>query len=157
VREIGSAIACADQAPPLAYIQRAGQSAAAGGIGARVFHTHRAVFADAPLHVPGKCALGAELFVLHGARMSDESIGEFMRRRFGREATTISPSHCSPAFTPETSIDCRSARCPAIRRGEKKHGSLLRAFRRGPTGPCRRIARSKSLPGGLIEMINDCP
>ena len=38
----------------------------------------------------------------------DESIGSFMRRRFGDEAVIISPSRCWPASTPATSSSCRS-------------------------------------------------
>ena len=54
----------------------------------------------------------------------------------------IWPSRCSPAFMPATSIGCRCARCSrASSKRKRKHGSLLRAFRRQPAR--HRLARRR--------------
>ena len=68
----------------------------------------------------------------------------------------ISPSRCWPGSTPATSIGCRSrALFPRLVDAERKHGSLLRAFRRQLQSAIRKPQSAsstegafKSLPGG---------
>src|SRR3954465_3178366 len=75
--------------PRIAYIQRRGRlyplpAASVLGIPTRV-----RPFLRTPLFSwGGKLRMGAEVFVPRKRDDADESIGAFMRRRFGREATT---------------------------------------------------------------------
>ena len=75
-----------------------------------------------------------------------------VRRRRRRH---ISPSRCSPAFTPATSIACRSGRCfRGSPRPSARTAACSRAFRRAaPSGRSSSDGAFRSLPGGLSEMV----
>ena len=108
--------------------------------------------------------MGAELFVprRRGVTRSDESersdeadesIGAFMTRRFGREATTyLAEPLLAGIHAGDVDRLSLGALFPRFADAEKKHGSLIRAFRRPLATPSGEGA-FKSLPGGLSEMV----
>ena len=106
----------------------------------------------------GKMRMGAELFIPPRRDEADESIGAFMTRRFGREATTYLAEPLLAGIH-AGDVDRLSAHAlfPRLVDAERKHGSLLRAFRHRAPSPQSPAPTSdgafKSLPGGLSEMV----
>ncbi len=101
----------------------------------------------------GKIRMGAEVFVPKRTDDADESVGGFMSRRFGREATEFLAEPLLAGIH-AGDVDRLSLRSlfPRFIDAERKHGSLIRAFRSHPAPPSRDGA-FKSLPGGLSEMV----
>jgi oxygen-dependent protoporphyrinogen oxidase len=142
--------------PRLAFVQRGGRlhplpAASVLGIPTRV-----GPFVRTKLFTwPGKLRMGAELFVPRRTDRADESIGSFMRRRFGREATDFLAEPLLAGIH-AGAVDRLSlhALFPRFVEAERKHGSLLRAFRTMNRAPrTTNEGAFKSLPGGLSEMI----
>jgi protoporphyrinogen/coproporphyrinogen III oxidase len=149
--------------PRLAYIQRGGRlhplpAASVLGIPTRVGPFVRTRL----FSWPGKLRMGAELFVAPRQDDSDESIGSFMTRRFGREASTYLAEPLLAGIH-AGDVDRLSIRAlfPRFVEAERKHGSLLKAFRPRPnpqTGNRKPDTPNpdgafKSLPGGLSELV----
>jgi oxygen-dependent protoporphyrinogen oxidase len=165
--------------PKLAYIQRAGRlhplpAASVLGIPTRIgpfLRTHLFSW-------PGKLRMGAELFVPPRRSGGDESIGAFMTRRFGREATEyLAEPLLAGIHAGDVDRLSIESLFPRFREAELKYGSLLRGFRRTQdteaqrhrdtekthdlsgraTNPESRITNHdgafNSLPGGLSEMV----
>lgn len=126
---------------------------------------------------PGKIRMGLEMCVPARTDDEDESIGEFMRRRFGSEATDYLAEPLLAGIH-AGDVDRLSIRAlfPRFANTERAHGSLLRAFRRsaspsasaltadavtrGPRTAPQAAAPAaagegafRSLPGGLSELI----
>jgi len=168
----------ATKPPRLAFIQRGGTlyplpAASVLGIPTRI-----GPFLETKLFSwPGKMRMGAELFVPRRRDEADESIGAFMTRRFGREATDYLAEPLLAGIH-AGDVDRLSLRAlfPRFAEAERKHGSLLRAF--GTFQPARPSTQNpqtstppansanagraastpnegafKSLHGGLSEMI----
>jgi oxygen-dependent protoporphyrinogen oxidase len=152
--------------PRVAYIQRAAElhplpAASVLGIPTRI-----APFLKTRLFTwPGKIRMGAELFVKPRQDDGDESIGSFMTRRFGREATDYLAEPLLAGIH-AGDVDRLSIRAlfPRFVEAERTHGSLLKAFRstagsrsvvrsRPPSNAERNQGAFKSLPGGLSEMV----
>jgi len=134
--------------PRIAYIQRRGRlyplpAASVLGIPTRV-----RPFVETRLFTwPGKMRMGAELFVPRRERDDDESIGSFMRRRFGDEATTfLAEPLLAGIHAGDVDRLSMKALFPRLVEAEKTHGSLLRAFR--ASGP---EVRSKTLEVGSTD------
>ena len=142
--------------PRVAYIQRSAElhplpAASILGIPTRV-----APFLKTRLFTwPGKIRMGAELFVKPRQDEGDESIGSFMTRRFGREATDYLAEPLLAGIH-AGDVDRLSMRSlfPSFVQAEREHGSLLRAFRRRAARTASPEGAFKSLPGGLSEMIH---
>jgi protoporphyrinogen/coproporphyrinogen III oxidase len=142
--------------PRLAFVQRGGRlhplpAASVLGIPTRV-----GPFVRTKLFTwPGKLRMGAELFVPRRTDRADESIGSFMRRRFGREATDfLAEPLLAGIHAGDVDRLSLHALFPRFVEAERKHGSLLRAFRANPASRIPNPDGSfKSLPGGLSEMI----
>lgn len=108
----------------------------------------------------GRIRMGAELFVPPRRDNADESIGEFMTRRFGSEAATYLAEPLLAGIH-AGDVDRLSVRAlfPRFTQAEQTDGSLLRAFRRqqavaSPASVAReRDGSFRSLPGGLSEMV----
>src|SRR5438309_1659536 len=170
--------------PRTAYVQRGGRlhplpAASVLGIPTRI-----RPFVQTRLFTwPGKIRMAAELFVRARATDDDESIGAFMTRRFGREATTyLAEPLLAGIHAGDVDRLSMKALFPRLFEAEKKYGSLLRAFRpkttvhaqsdaripnpesRPSTGSGRpepaegRIPSADgaflSLPGGLSDLIH---
>lgn len=101
----------------------------------------------------GKMRMAAELFVRRPADGDDESIGSFMRRRFGDEAVNYLAEPLLAGIH-AGDVDRLSMRAlfPRLLDAEAQHGSVIKAFRRlrtqsGSDGAFR------SLPGGIGELV----
>jgi oxygen-dependent protoporphyrinogen oxidase len=110
---------------------------------------------------PGKVRMGAELFVPARRGGGDESIGAFMTRRFGREATEyLAEPLLAGIHAGDVDRLSVAALFPRFVAAEREHGSLIRAFRHNPKSihnPKSKIHNVegpfKSLPGGLSELV----
>jgi len=142
--------------PRLAYIQRRGRLHALPAGSVLGIPTTVGPFARTTLFTwPGKLRMGAELFVPRRTDGADESIGSFMRRRFGQEASDfLAEPLLAGIHAGDVDRLSLHALFPRFAEAERKHGSLLRAFR---ANPASRVPNPdgafKSLPGGLSEMI----
>ncbi len=161
-REIGLGDRLVSTKPPrIAYIQRGGRLHALPAASVLGIPTRIGPFVRTTLFSwPGKIRMGAELFVPARRDEADESIGAFMTRRFGAEATTYLAEPLLAGIH-AGDVDRLSVRAlfPRLVDAERKHGSLLRAFRirnpiRNPQSAIRNDEGAfKSLPGGLSEMV----
>jgi oxygen-dependent protoporphyrinogen oxidase len=99
--------------------------------------------------------MAAEVIIPRRSADSDESIGDFMARRFGTEARTYLAEPLLAGIH-AGDVDRLSTRAlfPRFVEAEQRHGSLLLAFRRERS---RRAAREdgafRSLPDGLSELV----
>jgi oxygen-dependent protoporphyrinogen oxidase len=155
-KEIGIGDRLVPTLPPrLAYIQRAGKLHALPAASVLGIPTRVGPFLRTPLFSwAGKMRMGAELFVPPRTDDADESIGAFMTRRFGREATMYLAEPLLAGIH-AGDVDKLSVRAlfPRFVEAERKHGSLLKAFRRRSPTPVAVDGAFKSLPGGLSEMV----
>jgi oxygen-dependent protoporphyrinogen oxidase len=144
--------------PRLAYIQRGGRLHALPAASVLGIPTRVAPFLQTTLFSwPGKMRMGAELFVPAKRDGHDESIGAFMTRRFGLEATTyLAEPLLAGIHAGDVDRLSVQALFPRLVEAEREHGSLIRAFRiRNPQSPIRNAEGAfKSLPGGLSEMVH---
>ena len=100
--------------------------------------------------------MGAELFVPRRRDDGDESIGAFIGRRFGHEAVTYLAEPLLAGIH-AGDVDRLSIRAlfPRFVETERRHGSLLRAFRRQrPAAPPSPDGVFRSFPGGLSELVD---
>src|SRR6478672_6111243 len=97
---------------------------------------------------PGKMRMGAELFVPRRETDDDESIGAFMTRRFGREAATyLAEPLLAGIHAGDVDRLSMKALFPRLFEAERKHGSLLRAFRPKPRTATAESRAGTSEPG----------
>jgi protoporphyrinogen/coproporphyrinogen III oxidase len=154
------------QPPRIAYIQRGGRLHALPAASVLGIPTRIGPFARTTLFSwPGKLRMGAELFIPRKRDESDESIGAFITRRFGREAATYLAEPLLAGIH-AGDVDRLSVRAlfPRLVDAERQHGSLLRAFSihnpihnpiRNPQSAIRNSEGAfKSLPGGLSDMVH---
>ncbi len=149
----------ATKLPRIAYIQRGGRlhplpEGSILGIPTRI-----APFAGTRLFSwPGKLRMAAELFVPPRRDGKDESIAEFMTRRFGREATVYLAEPLLAGIH-AGDVDRLSIRAlfPRLAESEQRYGSVLRAFRAQRLAPAAQARTAggafRSLPGGLSELV----
>jgi oxygen-dependent protoporphyrinogen oxidase len=154
-RELGLGDRLVSTKPPrIAYIQRNGRLHALPAASVLGIPTRVGPFVSTNLFSwPGKLRMGAELFVPARRDESDESIGAFMRRRFGQEATDYLAEPLLAGIH-AGDVDRLSLKSlfPRFREAERAHGSVLRAFAvRTQTAPSSDGA-FRSLPGGLSEL-----
>ncbi len=146
----------ATREPRVAYIQRGGRLHALPAASVLGIPTALGPFITTRLFSwPGKLRMAAEVFVPPRRDDADESIGQFVARRFGREAVTYLAEPLLAGIH-AGEVDRLSLRSlfPRFAQIEQRDGSLLRAFRRqaahatpSPDGVFR------SLPGGLSELV----
>jgi oxygen-dependent protoporphyrinogen oxidase len=102
----------------------------------------------------GKMRMGAELFIPRRTDPADESIGAFMTRRFGAEATTyLAEPLLAGIHAGDVNRLSVRALFPRLTDAEATHGSVLRAFRHQPRRPASDDGAFRSLPGGLSELV----
>ena len=182
-REIGLGDRLVSTKPPrLAYVQRGGHLHALPAASVFGIPTRIGPFLRTRLFTwAGKMRMGAELFVPKRTDSADESIGSFMRRRFGSEATAyLAEPLMAGIHAGDVNRLSMQALFPRLVEAERTHGSVLRAFRinarlkpRAPWRSTEREASSKrssgslerqasaersesafkSLPGGLSELV----
>jgi protoporphyrinogen/coproporphyrinogen III oxidase len=145
----------ATKPPRLAFIQRNGRlhplpAASVLGVPTRLGPFFRTgLFSWA-----GKIRMCAELFVQPRRDDTDESIGSFMTRRFGREATTYLAEPLLAGIH-AGDVDRLSIRAlfPQLAEAERRSGSVLRTFRHRAVAPSSPDGAFRSLPGGLSELV----
>src|ERR1700681_3113562 len=141
--------------PRLAYIQRGGRLHALPAASVLGIPTRLGPFLSTRLFsLQGKLRMAGELFVAPRRDAADESIGAFMTRRFGAEATSYlaEPLLAGIHAGDVGRLSVRSL-FPRFVEAERQHGSLLRAFRRPPREPAAAEGAFRSLPGGLSQMV----
>jgi oxygen-dependent protoporphyrinogen oxidase len=155
-REIGLGDRLVPTKPPrLAYIQRGGRLHPLPSSSVLGIPTRLGPFISTGLFTwAGKLRMGAELFVPPRKDGADESIGSFMRRRFGEEAATYLAEPLLAGIH-AGDVDRLSIRAlfPRLVETERTHGSLLAAFRRDRPTTVSPDGAFRSLPGGLSEMV----
>jgi oxygen-dependent protoporphyrinogen oxidase len=142
--------------PRLAFIQRGGRLHPLPASSVLGIPTRLGPFIRTGLFTwAGKLRMGAELFVPARKDGADESIGSFMRRRFGDEATTYLAEPLLAGIH-AGDVDRLSIRAlfPRLVETERTHGSLLGAFRRNRPARMSPDGAFRSLPGGLSEMVH---
>lgn len=141
--------------PRLAFIQRDGCLHALPAASVLGIPTRFGPFVQTKLFSwAGKLRMGAELFVPRRRDTSDESIGAFMRRRFGGEATTYLAEPLLAGIH-AGDVDRLSVRAlfPRLIEAEAHYGSVLRAFRQQRPAPASSNGAFRSLPGGLSDLV----
>ena len=143
--------------PRLAFIQRNGRLHALPANSVLGVPTRLGPFIKTGLFTwAGKLRMGAEWLVPPRRDTSDESIGAFMRRRFGAEAATYLAEPLLAGIH-AGDVDRLSVRAlfPRFVEAEREYGSLLQAFSRRPAAEHARDGHGafRSLPGGLSEMV----
>jgi oxygen-dependent protoporphyrinogen oxidase len=149
--------------PRLAYVQRGGRLHALPAASVLGIPTAWGPFVRTSLFSwTGKLRMGAELFVPRKIDDADESIGSFITRRFGREATEYLAEPLLAGIH-AGDVDRLSVQSlfPRFVAAERTHGSLLRAFRHsrrspdrgGGAGPADTNGAFRSLPGGLSDLV----
>jgi oxygen-dependent protoporphyrinogen oxidase len=100
-----------------------------------------------------KLRMGAELFIPARTDQSDESIGAFMTRRFGHEATIyLAEPLLAGIHAGDVNRLSLAALFPRFAEAERAAGSLIRSLRRR-SGPPPPDGVFRSLPGGLSELV----
>jgi oxygen-dependent protoporphyrinogen oxidase len=155
--ELGLANRLVPTRPPrLAYIQRDGRLHALPANSVLGIPTRPGPFIRTSLFTwTGKMRMAAELFVPPRQEDADESIGSFMRRRFGDEAVDYLAEPLLAGIH-AGDVDRLSIRAlfPRFVETERKHGSLLRAFRRQRREPAPADGVFRSFPNGLSELVD---
>jgi len=156
-KELGIADRLVPTKPPrLAYIQRDGRLHALPANSVLGIPTRFGPFLRTGLFTwAGKMRMGAEMLVPAGPANVDESIGSFMRRRFGDEAVDYLAEPLLAGIH-AGDVDRLSIRAlfPRFVETECQHGSLLRAFRKQrPSAPPSPDGVFRSFPGGLSELV----
>jgi protoporphyrinogen/coproporphyrinogen III oxidase len=102
----------------------------------------------------GKARMAAELLVRPPRNLpADESIASFIGRRFGREAVTyLAEPLLAGIHAGDVGRLSMRALFPRFLEAERKHGSVLRAFRQ-LRQPKSSSGAFMSLPGGLAEIV----
>jgi oxygen-dependent protoporphyrinogen oxidase len=102
----------------------------------------------------GKIRMGAELFVPPRRDEADESIGAFMTRRFGAEATAnLAEPLLAGIHAGDVDRLSMASLFPRFTNAERAYGSLIRAFRKQPRGAVSVDGPFRSLPGGLSDLV----
>jgi oxygen-dependent protoporphyrinogen oxidase len=140
--------------PRLAFIQRGGRlhplpAASVLGIPTRFGpFLHTGLFSWR-----AKLRMGAELFIPARTDQSDESIGAFMTRRFGQEATTyLAEPLLAGIHAGDVNRLSLAALFPRFAEAERASGSVIRSLRRRRSAPPP-DGVFRSLPGGLSELV----
>jgi len=154
--ELGIANRLVPTTPPrLAYIQRGGRLHALPANSVLGIPTRFGPFIRTGLFTwAGKLRMAAEMFVPPRRDGGDESIGSFMRRRFGDEAVAYLAEPLLAGIH-AGDVDRLSIRAlfPRFVETERTHGSLLRAFRRQRPAAPSPDGVFRSFPNGLSELV----
>jgi oxygen-dependent protoporphyrinogen oxidase len=102
---------------------------------------------------PAKVRMAMELFIPPRRDDRDESIGSFMRRRFGEEAVTyLAEPLLAGIHVGDVNKLSMRASFPRLVEAERARGSVLRALSAAPTPPTQ--GAFLSLPGGIEELVH---
>ncbi len=141
--------------PRVAYIQRGGRlhplpADSVLGIPTRL----GSLLATQLFSWAGKMRMVGEVAVPRRRDEADESIGTFITRRFGAEATTyLAEPLLAGIHGGDVGRLSVQSLFPRFVEAERTHGSVLRAFRSRARGPISPDGAFRSLPGGLSQMV----
>ncbi|HEY7289852.1 MAG TPA: protoporphyrinogen oxidase [Vicinamibacterales bacterium] len=144
--------------PRLAFVQRKGRLHALPAASVLGIPTRVGPFVRTRLFsIAGKLRMGAEIFVPKRTDDEDESIGAFITRRFGREATDyLAEPLLAGIHAGDVDRLSLQSLFPRFRKVEQEYGSLLRGFRRQAADDARKRGTDgafKSLHGGLTTLV----
>jgi oxygen-dependent protoporphyrinogen oxidase len=104
--------------------------------------------------LPAKFRMAAEVVIPRAANSGDESIAEFVRRRFGPEAVTyIAEPLLAGIHAGDVERLSMRALFPRLIEAEARAGSVIKAFRREHT-PLNADGVFRSFPNGLAELVD---
>ena len=113
------------------------------------------------LSLPGKLRMGLDWFLPPRTDTADETIGSFVRRRFGQEALErLGEPLLSGIYSGESERQSLLATFPRYRQLETEFGSLIRGTlaqkaKQAQTNPNgKRPAMFQSFPGGTQELVD---
>jgi oxygen-dependent protoporphyrinogen oxidase len=153
--ELGLGGALVPTLPPrLAYIQRRGRLHALAASSVLGIPTQIRPFVATHLFSwRAKLRMAVEPLIPRRSDEADESIGDFVTRRFGREATTyLAEPLLAGIHAGDVNRLSIRALFPRLVEAERTHGSLIRAFR-AERRPASSAGAFRSLPGGLSELV----
>lgn len=102
---------------------------------------------------PGKIRMGLEVLMPRRSTDGDESLGDFVRRRFGREARQyLAEPLLAGIHSGDVDRLSVNALFPRLVEAERRTGSVIRAFRALRVTPSPGGA-FVSLPGGIEELV----
>ena len=140
--------------PRTAYILRDGELHPLPGASILGFPTRlKPLMRSSLFPLPAKLRMAAELFIPRRKKTDDESIAQFVRRRFGSEAVTyIAEPLLAGIHAGDVERLSMRALFPRLIDAEAKSGSVIRAFRRDH-GPMNADGAFRSFPNGLGELV----
>jgi oxygen-dependent protoporphyrinogen oxidase len=104
--------------------------------------------------LPAKAGMALEVLRPRGPEARDESIGSFMRRRFGREAVEyLADPLLAGIHAGDVERLSMHALFPRLIEAERTFGSVLRGFR-AMRRPSSQDGAFVSLPGGIGELVD---
>lgn len=111
-------------------------------------------FSTGLLTLGGKLRAAMDLFLPRGPEVEDESIGSFVRRRFGRQVLEklAEPIMAGIYVAPADDLSLR-ATFPRFADLERHHRSLIKALRKMPP-PSGNLSPFMSLRGGMTELVD---
>ena len=116
---------------------------ASGFLDPRISDAAEPLFKEHPVSAPAKLRMAAELFVPRRRDYDDESIADFVRRRFGPEAVMyIAEPLLAGIHAGDVERLSVRALFPRLVDAEARAGSVMKAFRRerGAAQPGRRVS-----------------
>jgi protoporphyrinogen/coproporphyrinogen III oxidase len=112
------------------------------------------LFTSTLFGVPAKVRMAAEILIPRAPAARDESIAEFVRRRFGSEAVTyIAEPLLAGIHAGDVERLSMRSLFPRLLDAEARTGSVIKAFRR-ERGPHNADGVFRSFPNGLAELID---
>ena len=114
-------------------------------------------------HGPVNCRMAAEIFLPRGAANGDESLGAFVRRRFGAEALDrVAQPLVGGIYAADPDKLSLSATMPRFKEMERAHRSIIlsmvseqrRRARNRETGSGARWSLFVTLAGGMQELVD---
>ena len=141
--------------PRTAFVLRGGELHALPPASILGFPTRfRPLFTSRLFGLSAKVRMAAELLVPRTTGAGDESIGAFVRRRFGSEAVTyIAEPLLAGIHAGDVDRLSMSALFPRLVEAEARSGSVIKAFRRNAPRPSA-DGVFRSFPNGIAELID---
>ena len=141
--------------PRTAFVLRDGELHALPSASILGFPTRlKTLFTTTLLGTRAKLRMAAELFIPKATGSADESIGAFVRRRFGSEAVTyIAEPLLAGIHAGDVERLSMRALFPRLVEAEAQAGSIIRAFRREHR-PVNSDGVFRSFPNGIAELVD---